>query len=134
MTTVVAAIIRRDNRILLTRRFNNVHLPGLWEFPGGKVEAGESLEDALKREIMEELGVQIAILYEFFKVDHAYPTKTIRLHFYECSIVKGEPQPLDVADLRWVAPRELSSYPFPDADKELVSRLQATRCPPSEIA
>ena len=126
MITVVAAIIRKDNRILITRRFNNVHLPGLWEFPGGKVEAEESLESALKREIREELGVEIAVLHEVSKVDHAYSTNIVRLHFFECAIVAGEPQPLDVADLRWVPLAEISSYPFPEADKELVARLRAT--------
>ena len=126
MITVVAAIIRRNGSILLTRRFNNVHLPGLWEFPGGKVEQGESLEAALKREIEEEIGVQVAVHDQYFKVEHAYGTKSIRLHFFDCTIVAGEPRLLEVADLRWVAPAELTSYPFPEADKELVERLRST--------
>ena len=126
MIIVVAAIIRKNGSILLTRRFNNVHLPGLWEFPGGKVEPGETLEAALHREIEEEIGVQVAVNGEYFKVEHAYATKTIRLHFFECTILAGEPRALEVADLRWVAPAELTSYPFPEADKELVERLRST--------
>ena len=66
MITVVAAIIRKNGKILITRRFDNVHLPGLWEFPGGKVEEGESLETALQREIGEELGIQISVHEEVF--------------------------------------------------------------------
>src|SRR5882672_9594455 len=92
--SVVAAIIRREGEILVTRRFDNVHLPGLWEFPGGKVEADETLEVALQREIREELGIEIRVDEAFFRIDHDYPTKSIRLHFFNCAILEGEPQPL----------------------------------------
>ena len=124
MITVVAAIIRRDWKILITRRFDHVHLPGLWEFPGGKVESGESLGVALKREIQEELGVDITVHEEYFRIEHEYPTKTIRLHFFTCTIDTGIPTAIDVADLKWVTPSELASYEFPEADRELVARLQ----------
>jgi len=124
IVVVVAAIIRRDSKILITRRFDHVHLPGLWEFPGGKVEPSESLEVALKREIREELGMEIRVDDEFFRVEHEYPTKTVRLHFFNCMIVQHEPQPLDVADLRWVGPAELSDFEFPAADAELITKLR----------
>ena len=124
---VVAAIIRRAGQILITRRFDNVHLPGIWEFPGGKVEAGETLEVALQREILEELGIKIRVDEEFFRIDHDYPTKSIRLHFFNCAILEGKPQPLDVADLRWVAPEQLDDFPFPPADAELIAKLRAAR-------
>ena len=75
MIIVVAAIIRRSAEILITRRFDHVHLPGLWEFPGGKVEPDESLEAALQREIREELGVEISVHEEYFSLQHEYPTK-----------------------------------------------------------
>ena len=94
---VVAAVIRRDGKILITQRLDNVDLAGLWEFPGGKVEAGESFDAALQREISEELGVKIRIGHEFFTVDHDYPTKSVRLHFFHCTIVEGVPAPLAVA-------------------------------------
>ena len=100
---VVAAIIREDGQILITQRLDNVHLARLWEFPGGKVEAGESLEVALQREIHEELGIKIHVRDEFFAVDHDYPTKSVRLHFFNCTVADGEARPLDVADLRWIA-------------------------------
>jgi mutator protein MutT len=125
--TVVAAIIRRANRILITRRFNDVHLPGCWEFPGGKVEANESLEAALAREIREELGVTIRVDDEYFAVTHTYPSRTVQLHFFNCSLLEGEPKPLDVADLCWVETAELEQFQFPPADEELIKRLQG--CP-----
>ena len=120
---VVAAIIRRDNKILITQRHGHVHLPGLWEFPGGKVEPQESFEAALLREIREELGVSISVGEVFFSIEHDYPTKSVRLHFFNCSIIQGEPQALDVADLRWVSPDELSQFEFPPADVELIRKL-----------
>ena len=120
---VVAAIIRRDSKILITQRPGHVHLAGLWEFPGGKVEPGESLAGALEREISEELGVQIRVNDEFFTIDHDYPTKSVRLHFFNCTILEGEVQPLDVADLRWVTPSDLRTFEFPPADAELISKL-----------
>ena len=121
--TVVAAVIRRNNQILITRRFDNVHLPGFWEFPGGKVEPNESLEGALEREILEELGITIRVADEYFRTEHEYPSRTVRLHFFNCTIAAGEPQPLDVADLRWVEPSELDHFQFPPADAELIQRL-----------
>jgi 8-oxo-dGTP diphosphatase/A/G-specific adenine glycosylase len=122
---VVAAIIRKGGKILITQRRDNVHLARLWEFPGGKVEAGESLEVALKREIQEELGLKIRVDDEFLVIDHDYPGKSVRLHFFNCTPLEGDAQPLDVADLRWVSPRDLNNYPFPPADAELIVRLQS---------
>lgn len=122
---VVAAVIRRDGKILITQRFDNVHLPGLWEFPGGKVEAGEMQEVALEREIREELGIKIRPGEEFFNIDHDYPTKSVRLHFFNCTIIEGEPQPLDVADLRWIEPKDLDNFQFPAADSDLIAKLRA---------
>jgi mutator protein MutT len=123
LIVVVAAIIRRENQILITRRFNDVHLPGFWEFPGGKVESGESLFAALEREILEELGMKIRVEDEYFTIQHEYPERTVRLHFFNCSIVGGKPQALGVADMRWLRPGELGQFQFPPADEELIKRL-----------
>ena len=120
---VVAAVIRRDGRILITQRLDDVHLARLWEFPGGKVEAGESLEAALRREIQEELGIGIVVVDEFHTVEHDYPGKSVRLHFFNCMIEQGEPVSLGVADLRWVLPAELSQFEFPPADVGLIEKL-----------
>lgn len=121
--TVAAAIIRRDGKILITRRRSDVHLAGLWEFPGGKVEPGESLEAALQREIREELGIDIQVLNEFFSTEFHYPEKSVRLYFFDCVITRGEPHPLEAADLRWVQKAELGGLSFPEADRELIKRL-----------
>ena len=120
---VVAAIIRDNQKILITQRFDNVHLPGLWEFPGGKVEPDESLTAALEREIREELGVTILVRDEFFSVVHDYNARSVRLHFFNCSIIDGEPHPLEVADMRWVRPEELGQFEFPPADADLIAIL-----------
>jgi mutator protein MutT len=128
MTLIVAAaLIRRDNQILITQRFNDVDLPGLWEFPGGKVEHGESLQQALKREIFEELGIFIDVGEEFFSVEHQYPDRRVHLHFFNCSILQGEPRIVDVADLRWVSPQHLDQFRFPEADSELIARIRSLR-------
>ena len=123
MITVAAAIIRRGEHILLTRRRPDAHLPGLWEFPGGKVEPGESLSDALRRELLEELGVHAAIADEYYTTIHHYPTKSVELHFFNCTIIDGVPRAIEVAEFRWVKPEDLFSYEFPKADIELVERL-----------
>jgi 8-oxo-dGTP diphosphatase len=122
---VVAAIVRRNGKILITRRLDHVHLGGLWEFPGGKVEAEESLQGALLREILEELGMEIAVGSEIFTIEHDYPTKSVRLHFFNCTVIQGEPRALDVSDLRWVTPSQLADFEFPPADAELVQKLIA---------
>ena len=122
---VVAAIIRRADEILITQRPDGVHLARLWEFPGGKVEPGESLVSALHREIVEELGVKVRVNDEFFTVDHDYPTKSVRVHFFNCTILEGEPSPIGVADICWVKPQHLDNYRFPPADEGLIRRLRS---------
>ena len=123
MITVAAAIIRKGDYILLTRRRPDAHLPNLWEFPGGKIEPGESLSDGLRRELLEELGVHAEVHDECYATIHHYPTKSVDLHFFNCTIVDGEPIAIEVAEFRWVKPEDLRSYEFPKADIELVERL-----------
>ncbi len=123
---VVAAIIRRNGKILITRRGSDVHLGGLWEFPGGKVESGESLQQALKREIFEEVGLNVDVLHEFFSVEHSYPTKNVQLHFFDCAIKAGEPEAKQVADIKWISISEFTDFDFPPADFGLIQKLQET--------
>jgi mutator protein MutT len=128
MTTVIdvaAALVFRDGRLLLAQRPAGSHLGGLWEFPGGKREAGESWEACLHRELAEELGAdfQVEIGAVFEEVTHAYPEKTVHLRFHLCRWLRGEPQPLGCAAVRWVAREELSRYEFPAADARLLERL-----------
>ena len=119
---VVAAIVEREGRFLVARRLKGTHLAGLWEFPGGKVEPDESHEASLQRELLEELGVNATIGEEIVVTEHAYPERTVRLHFRKCRI-EGEPRPLLGQELRWVTRRELKTLDLPEADTELVEVL-----------
>ena len=123
LVVVAAGIVRRDQLILLTRRKPDVHLPDLWEFPGGKVEAEESLQSALQRELKEELGIEVEVLDLAFTTTHRYTEKLIELHFFNCRLVQGQPRAIEVAEFRWVHPGELHAYAFPEADRELVEQL-----------
>ena len=121
---VAAGLIQRDGRYLIARRKAGVHLAGYWEFPGGKREIGESLEECLQRELFEELSVRIDTPVPYRIVLHEYPEKTVELHFFRCAIESGEAQPLDCAELRWVLPEEFAQFDFPPADGVILESLQ----------
>jgi mutator protein MutT len=121
---VSAALIFRDGKLLITRRHADAHLGGLWEFPGGKREADESFQECLVREIREELGVEISVGELFKEISHAYPEKSVRLKFFACRLLSGEPQPLDCAAVEWVAKAQLDSFDFPAADAQLLKKLK----------
>ena len=106
--TVTAAVIERDDAYLVTRRLRGTHLEGYWEFPGGKCDAGESLQDCLVREIQEELGVSVRVGPQVYAVVHEYPERVVQLHFFACEL-SGDPQPLLGQEMRWVPRRELRS-------------------------
>jgi 8-oxo-dGTP diphosphatase len=120
---VVAAVIERGGKILISRRPKGAHLEGLWEFPGGKAEAGESAEGALAREVREELGVAFTVGEPVAEVDWQYPDKRVRITFFR-GTVEGEPRPLEGQELAWVAPADLDRYEFPPADATLLQRLR----------
>ena len=122
---VAAGLITRDGRYLIARRRAGTHLGGLWEFPGGKREQGETLEECLHRELREELGVDVTGPLHFRMIRHEYPGKTVELHFFHCSISRGEARALDCEEIRWVMPDELAGYEFPPADRPLLELLQA---------
>jgi 8-oxo-dGTP diphosphatase len=119
---VAAAIVERNGRWLMARRLQGTHLEGLWEFPGGKVDPGETLEACLVRELAEELGVASTVHGLRWTTSHDYPAKRVELHFYDCAI-DGEPQPLLGQELRWVSASELAALPLPEADAGLVALL-----------
>jgi 8-oxo-dGTP diphosphatase len=121
---VAAAIIARNGRYLIARRKPGVHLAGFWEFPGGKCESGESMEDCLRRELLEELGVRLSAAVPFQTIRHAYPEKTVELHFFRCTIGAGEAKARDCAEIRWVDPSDLVLYRFPPADEAVLKALQ----------
>jgi mutator protein MutT len=125
---VSAALIFRDGKLLIAQRPAKAHLGGLWEFPGGKREPNESAEQCLVREIREELGVEISVGELVETVTHAYPEKTVRLKFFLCRLVRGEPQPVECAAVKWVSREELAAHQFPEADSELLVKLPHLEC------
>jgi len=121
---VVAAILRREGRVLLTQRPEGTHLAGLWEFPGGKLEAGESPEQALRRECREECGVELEVGRIVEVVFHTYDDRDVLLLFYDCRLVSGEIRHLEIADHEWCPIDELHSRALPPADAPLIPRLR----------
>lgn len=119
---VVAAYIERNDRILLDRRMAGTHMAGLWEFPGGKKEPGETDEQALVRELREELGVEARVGHEISRVLHAYEDFDLTLVLYETHIV-GEPRAVAVAEVGWFHRRELRTLDMPPADRPLVDEI-----------
>ena len=124
MTTIVvtAAVVERDDRLLVTRRQKGTHLEGCWEFPGGKCDAGESLAACLARELREELDVDARVGDEVFTTTHAYPDRRVELHFFRCELY-GEPRPQIGQEMRWVRRGELTTLELPPADAELIRIL-----------
>lgn len=123
VVVVVAAVIERAGRILITRRPKGAHLEGFWEFPGGKPEPGESARAALIREVREELGAAFSPGEPLAEVDWEYPDKRVRITFFRGAIT-GEPRPLEGQEMAWVTPAELDRYEFPAADAALLARLR----------
>lgn len=121
--TVTAAVIRRYGTVLITRRPQNGLLGGLWEFPGGKQEPGESLPAALQREIREELGVDISVGEIMGVYKHAYTHFKVTLHAFACTLLAGEPKPLEASELRWATPAELPDYPMGKIDRQIARQL-----------
>jgi 8-oxo-dGTP diphosphatase len=119
---VVAAVIERDGAFLVTRRQAGVHLAGMWEFPGGKVDPAETHEQALRRELREELDTDVEVKELVYYTVHGYDDRTVSLYFYRCTL-KGEPTPQLGQLMRWVARAELPTLGFPPADEELIKRL-----------
>ena len=121
--TVTAAVIHRDDTVLIARRPSKGLLGGLWEFPGGKVEPGETFFEALQREIQEELGVLIDVGDPFGTYAHAYTHFKVTLHAFMCTLTDGEPRPLEASELRWAAPPQLFEFPMGKIDRQIAARL-----------
>jgi 8-oxo-dGTP diphosphatase len=124
VTTVVAAIIQRSGRILIGQRKDLGHHPLKWEFPGGKVEPGETPEAALIRELQEELGIQARIDRELMRYEYQYPGRSrILLIFYRVVDFEGEPRNLDFDQIRWELPELLREYDFLEGDAQFVGQV-----------
>jgi A/G-specific adenine glycosylase len=127
---VTAAVIRRDDGcLLIAQRKPEAMLGGLWEFPGGKCQPGEALPDCLRREIREELGVEIEVGRQLTTIRHSYTHFRISLHVFECRHLRGEPQALDCADWRWVEPGRLADFAFPVTDQKIIQTIEASPAP-----
>jgi mutator protein MutT len=125
MTTieVAAGLIFRRGKLLIAQRLAGVHLAGLWEFPGGKREAHETFEACLRRELLEELGIEVVVGPLIQSLTHEYPEKKIHLKFYRCVVERGDPKPIGCADAKWITQAELTRFDFPAADEKLLQLL-----------
>lgn len=124
MTEVVAALIWEGNRFMICQRPPHKARGLLYEFVGGKVEPGETMEDALVRECREELAVTVEVGEPFMQVVHEYPDITIRLTLFNSRIAEGTPQLLEHVDIRWIIPEEIENYPFCPADTEILAEIK----------
>lgn len=120
---IAVGIVERNGKILIARRPEDAMLGGLWEFPGGKTEDGETLEQAVVRELREELDIETRVTDFFMKVDHQYTHLTITLHAFFCSLVSGNPRAIGCSDFRWVSRNELAQFAFPKANKVILENL-----------
>ena len=125
LLVVACALVDADGRVLIAQRPEGKQLAGLWEFPGGKVEPGETPEETLVRELKEELGIEtkVACLAPLTFASHSYETFNLLMPLYVCRRFWGTPQPLDAQALKWVKPKKLRDYPMPPADAPLIPFL-----------
>ena len=121
-----AALVDKDNRVLIAQRPEGKSMAGLWEFPGGKVETGERPEEALIRELREELSIDVteACLAPFVFASHTYDAFHLLMPLYVCRKWNGQPVPTEGQVLKWVLARELKNYPMPPADLPLIAHLR----------
>ncbi|MBI1842428.1 MAG: (deoxy)nucleoside triphosphate pyrophosphohydrolase [Verrucomicrobia bacterium] len=120
---VAAGLLFRAGRLLIAQRLPDSHLGGLWEFPGGKLETGETHAECLVRELREELDVEVEALEQIAEARHAYPEKSVEIVFLRCRWLKNEPRPVQCANIAWVGRDELDRFPFPPADAGILDVL-----------
>jgi len=122
---VAAGLVFRGGKLLITQRPLESHLGGLWEFPGGKREAGESFEECLRRELAEELGIETEVRELVEELIHHYPERSVHLKFFRCRWLRHEPRPILCHDLAWIESAQLAGYSFPAADARLLEKLRS---------
>ncbi len=127
ITHVVAALIWENDRFMICQRPSHKTRAMQWEFVGGKVEKGESKEEALIRECREELNITVKVGDVFMEVDHEYPDISVHLTLFNAEIADGVPEMLEHNDIRWITPKEISEYEFCPADKDILSKIIAER-------
>lgn len=121
---VAAGLIFQDGQLLIAQRRQHDHLGGMWEFPGGKREVGETFQQCLMRELHEELGVHVEVGRRLAVADHPYPERRIHIEFFQCRLVGNKPRPIACASIAWVKPEDLNGYQFPEADAGLLDQLR----------
>ena len=119
----VGVVRNGDGEVLIDQRLNEGLLGGLWEFPGGKQEPGEAINDTIRRELREELAIEVEVEEELITVEHAYSHKKLRFVVHLCRWLSGEPQPLASQQVRWVQLEELGNFPFPAANARMIAAL-----------
>ena len=124
MVEVVAALIWKNNKFMICQRPTHKARGLLWEFVGGKVEQGETKEDALIRECKEELNILLSVGDVFMEVIHEYPDLTVHLTLFNATIAEGEPQKLEHNDIQWITPSEIPNYDFCLADEEILEKIK----------
>jgi 8-oxo-dGTP diphosphatase len=122
---VSAALLFHQGKLLITQRPVGTHLAGLWEFPGGKREPGETFEECLQRELREEVGIETSVHQLIEEIVHEYPERIVHLKFFRCELVSGEARPLHCEAVAWIAREQLADYKFPAADARLLDKLRS---------
>ncbi len=120
----VAVIWNNQGKILIDRRRLGGLLGGLWEFPGGKIEIGETMKACIVREIREELAIEVEVGDHLITIDHSYSHFRVTLNVYHCHHLSGEPQPLECDEIRWVTVDEIDQFPFPEANIQIIEALR----------
>jgi mutator protein MutT len=120
----VAVIRNKQGQILIDRRLAKGEMAGLWEFPGGKIELNETVEECIKREISEELAIEVEVGDRLVTIDRTYSNFEVTLFVHHCQYLSGEPQPIECQEIRWVTLAEISNYTFPEANTQIITILQ----------
>jgi mutator protein MutT len=120
----VAVIKNQQGKILIDRRKQSGEMGGLWEFPGGKIELGETVEECIQREVKEELDIEIAVGDRLTTITHTYKTFNVTLYVHDCQYLSGQAKTLECEEIRWVKPAQMNQYQFPSANIQIINLLQ----------